>query len=288
MISKNSLIPITKAQVFFDGTFSDPRLSHPEGLAFDKEGNLWCGGERGEIYKIDHTGKTIELIGNTGGFSLGMAFDSNNNLYVCDNKHQCVFKLNTITGEITKFADGNGELRVPNFPVVDEKYSCLYVSDSYGAGEEGPGIWRFELETGKGDLWYKKPLNFANGLAISLDRSALYVAETFSERVSVIPILPHGEAGEKEVFVDSLNALPDGLALDVNGNLYVSCYEPSQVLKINDNKEVETLIHDVTAHTLCHPTNCAFWGEDMYTTNLGRWHITKFPVGVKGAPLIME
>lgn len=282
----NPLVPISKAEVFFDGVFSEPRLSHPEGLAFDIDGNLWCGGERGEIYKIDNEGKSIELIANTGGFSLGMAFDSNHNLYICDHKHQCVFKLNTLSGEITRFADGDGLLRVPNFPIVDEKRSCLFVSDSYEMGNEGPGIWKFDLQTGKGELWYKEPLNFANGLALSLDGTFLYVAETFAEQVSIIPILENGEAGEKQIYVDQLKALPDGLALDENGHLYICCYEPSQLLKVNDDREVFRLIYDETAHTFCHPTNCAFWKEDMYTTNLGRWHITKFPVGVKGQPLI--
>jgi hypothetical protein len=27
-----------------------PQLDHAEGLAFDREGYLYCGGERGQIY----------------------------------------------------------------------------------------------------------------------------------------------------------------------------------------------------------------------------------------------
>jgi len=43
-------IPFERSTVFFDGLFSEPRLNHPEGLAINAEGNVWCGGEVGEIY----------------------------------------------------------------------------------------------------------------------------------------------------------------------------------------------------------------------------------------------
>src|SRR3712207_8660440 len=39
-------------------------------------------------------------------------------------------------------------------------------------------------------------------------------------------------------------ALPDGLAFDTEGNLYVACYEPSQVLRVAPDGTVECLIRD--------------------------------------------
>jgi gluconolactonase len=52
------LLPMERVEVFFDVTFSEPRLRHPEGVAIDKEGNVWCGGEGGEIYASRVTGPT--------------------------------------------------------------------------------------------------------------------------------------------------------------------------------------------------------------------------------------
>ncbi|MBP1934465.1 SMP-30/gluconolactonase/LRE family protein [Ammoniphilus resinae] len=282
----NPVISMDQAKIFIDGTMSEPRLSHPEGLAFDKEGNLWCGGERGEIYRIDPNGQSLEIVANTGGFSLGMAFDRQDLLYVCDNKHNAVFRLNIRTNELTRFIDGAKEgIRVPNFPVIDHQRNCLYVSDSYEFGGKGPGVWRFDLTTGEGGLWFKEAMNFANGMVLSLDGNVLYVAETFGKQISAISIMEDGSAGGKQ-FVASIDALPDGLSVDQVGNIYVSCYEPSMLYRIKREGEVEVLIHDQDAHTLCHPTNCAFWEDELYTTNLGRWHITKFKVGIKGASLL--
>src|SRR5215210_6270090 len=180
-----SEIPIERSTIFFDGIFSEPRLNHPEGLAIDRDGNVWCGGEAGEIYRIAADGSRIELMASTGGFTLGMAFDHLGRLYTCDLKHAAVFRFDPASGALDRFASGDGStrMRVPNVPVVDVLRNCLYVSDSHHFQEAGPGVWRFELDTGAGGLWYDRSLRFANGMALSGDRSSLYVAETFARRV---------------------------------------------------------------------------------------------------------
>jgi sugar lactone lactonase YvrE len=285
--TRRPVIPFERSTVFFDGIFSEPRLNHPEGLAIDDAGNVWCGGEEGEIYRIAADGSRIELMASTGGFTLGLAFDQRGHLYTCDLKHAAVFRFDPASGALDRFATGSAtaSMRVPNVPVVDTRRNCLYVSDSYHFQQAGPGIWRFDLESGAGELWYDRPLRFANGLALSADRDVLYVAETFARRVTRIPIRADGSAGDDEVFLRDLPGLPDGLAFDVEGRLYVCCYEPSRILRADPDGRVELLIDDPEAHTLCHPTNCAFRGQDLFSSNLGRWHITRTEVGVEGLPL---
>jgi sugar lactone lactonase YvrE len=281
------IIPFEQSTVFFDGVFSEPRLKHPEGLAIDAHGNVWCGGEDGQIYRIAADGSKIELMASTDGFTLGMAFGPDGRLYTCDLKHAAVFRFDPATGDLVRFATGDGsrQLQIPNVPVVDLQRNCLYVSDSHHFQTAGPGVWRFNLSTGAGSLWYDRPLRFANGLALSADRNSLYVAETFARRVVRIPLGADGSAGEAEPFVQNLPALPDGLVLDVQGRVYICCYEPSRVYRVSLDGQVELLIDDPEAHTLCHPTNGAFRGTDLFTSNLGRWHITRTPVGVAGLPL---
>jgi gluconolactonase len=282
-----AVIPFEQSSIFFDGLFSEPRLNHPEGLAVDADGNVWCGGEEGEIYRIAADGSSIETIAKTGGFTLGMAFDGQGRLYACDLKHAAVFRLDPSSGELTRFAtgDGSSEMRVPNVPVVDVQRNCLYVSDSHDFHQAGPGVWRFDLDTGAGSLWYDRPLRFANGMALSADRGTLYVAETFARRVVAISILPDGRAGEASVFLEDVPGLPDGLALDTEGRMYVCCYEPSRVCRATPDGRIEILIDDPEAHMLCHPTNGAFRGTELFTSNLGRWHITRTEVGARGLPL---
>jgi sugar lactone lactonase YvrE len=281
------VIPFERSTVFFDGVFSEPRLNHPEGLAIDGAGNVWCGGEEGEIYRIDADASRIELMATTGGFTLGMAFDTAGRLYTCDLKHAAVFRFDPASGSLERFAEGDGSARmqIPNVPVVDVQRNCLYVSDSFHFQQAGPGVWRFDLDSGAGQLWYDRPLRFANGLALSADRSWLYAAETFARRVVRIPIQADGSAGAAEPFVQDVPALPDGLAFDVEGRLYLACYEPSRIYRADASGRVELLIDDPEAHTLCHPTNCAFRGTELFNSNLGRWHVTRTEVGVAGLPL---
>jgi gluconolactonase len=275
--------------VFIDGTLSDPQLDHPEGLAVHPDGSVWCGGERGQIFRVEPDGRAMMQIASTDGFCLGMAFDRTaEHLYVCDLKHAAVFRLDTESGRIERFTDGApaGAFKIPNYPAFDAD-GRLYVSDSHAFGVPGPGVWRVEPD-GRADLWYDRDVTFANGLAVAADGRSLYVAETFAHKVFRIPIADGGSAGEREDVAELPGSWPDGLALDVDGNLYVGCYEPSRVLRVSPAGEVDTLYHDLSAHTLAHPTNVAFRGTTMFTTNLGRWHLTRLEVDVEGLPLPVE
>jgi sugar lactone lactonase YvrE len=215
-----------------------------------------------------------------------MAFDRTaENLYICDNKLAAVFRLDVATGAVERFADGApaGSFKIPNYPAFDAE-GRLFVSDSHAFGEPGPGVWRVDPD-GRAELWYDRDVVFANGLAVAADGQWLYVAETFAHKVFRIAIRDDGSAGEREDVAELPGSWPDGLALDQQGNLYVGCYEPSRVLRVSPSGEVETLYHDLSAHTLAHPTNLAFRGTTMFTSNLGRWHLTRLEVGIEGAPV---
>ena len=273
-----------QVRIAFDGTMTRPQLDHPEGLAFDRDGRLYCGGEQGQIFRLSLEDCTLEQVGDTGGFCLGMAFNAEGDLFICDSRHAAVFRFRPDTGQLELFAkEADGQrLRIPNYPAFDAE-GRLYVSDSYEFKEPGPGIFRFTPD-GRGELWYREPLNFANGLAFSPDGSALYVIESFSRSLSRIPMTGTGEAGQREQ-VAFVGMVPDGLAVDALGRLYVSCYEPSAVYRIAVDGTVETIWHDPEAVVLCHPTNCAFRGTSLYTVNLGKCHITELAVGIEGSPL---
>jgi sugar lactone lactonase YvrE len=274
-----ALLGLSACRVFYDGTTTEPRLDHPECVAVHPDGSVWCGGELGQIYRIDPDGVRLEVVASTGGFCLGLALDADGNVFVCDLKHSAVMRWDSRRRTVEWFASGvpGHAMRIPNYPAFDPA-GRLYVSDSYGPTEPGPGIFRFEPD-GSGTLWFDEPLQFANGLALSPDGAHVYVAETFANAIIRIPIQADGSAGRREEIARLPGVLPDGLAFDQRGDLYVGCYEPSQVLRIGQDGKVECVVADPQAHMLCHPTNLAWRGTTLFTANLGRWHITAIELG---------
>src|SRR3954453_20488686 len=108
-------IPIERFEVFATG------LDHPECLAFDRAGDLWAGGEAGQVYRIDPAGR-VTTVATLGGFNAGIAFSPlDHALYVCNS----VLGLVPLgpDGRHTVFAaeaDGH-RIVYPNFPVFDRR-----------------------------------------------------------------------------------------------------------------------------------------------------------------------
>ncbi len=265
------------ARVFFDGIFTEPRVAHPEGVAVHADGSIWCGTEWGDLLRIEADGSRLTRMGSTGGFALGIAFDSAGNCFICDLKHAAVFRYDAKSGAVAKFASSG--ILVPNFPVVDERRGVLYVSDSRGNNNVGPGVFRYDLRTGEGGVWSTSPMDFANGMAMAPDGQGLYVVESDRSQVSYVPINADGSAGAARVAVSGVNNVPDGLAFAPDGTLYISCYEPSRIYRVRPGGALETLIEDPAATVMAHPTNIAVKGNTLYSANLGRWHITAIDLG---------
>lgn len=271
------VLKMSAARVFFDGTFAEPRLAHPEGVAIHADGSIWCGTEWGDLIRIEADGSRHTRLGTTNGFALGIALDSGGNAYVCDLKHAAVFRYDAGTGALSRFAASG--ILVPNYPVIDERRGVLYVSDSRGNNNIGPGVYRYDLKTGEGGVWSAAPMDFANGMALAPDGNGLYVVESDRAQVSYVPILADGSAGTPTVAIAETQTVPDGLAIAADGTIYVSCYEPSRIYRKRPGAALEILIEDRAATTIAHPTNIALRGNTMYTANLGRWHITAIALG---------
>jgi gluconolactonase len=282
--AENPVLPMERARVLFDGIFSEPRLQHPECVAVGPDGWIWCGSEHGQILRVAPDGSGIEEVASTGGFTLGLAFDGDRALFACDLRHAGVFRLDLKMRQLSRFTKPG--IRIPNYAVVDAARGRLLVSDSHHFADPGPGVWAYDLKSGEGGLWYAEPLTFANGMALTLDGNALLVCETFARRISRIAIGPDGKAGLAEAYATDLPGLPDGIAFDANGALFVGCYEPSRILRIPPGGgAAEIYIEDPTAHLFAHPTNIAFDGPVLYTANLGRWHITRVDTDTSAPPL---
>lgn len=275
------LFPISEVRNFAVG------LDHPEGIAVGRDGMLYAGGEAGQVYRISPDGSKITTIAQTGGFCLGLTLDREERIYLCDAGRRQLLRV-TQDGGITVLAeafDGKPFLN-PNFGVFDDEGN-FYFSDS-GEWKQGNGVvYRLDVR-GRLSLFSPGPFHFANGLALSADHRFLYVVESNLDRVVRIPVRANGTGGTPEVFVEGMARVPDGLAFDREGNLYVTTYASNCIYRVRLDRTVELVCQDVENLFLCQPTNCAFGGPDfdqLYVANLGRNHISVLDLKIPGQPL---
>ncbi|MGH9529358.1 MAG: SMP-30/gluconolactonase/LRE family protein [Terriglobales bacterium] len=269
-------IPIERFEIFAEG------LDHPEGLAFDNDGDLWAGGELGQIYRINRRGK-VQTVTTLGGFNLGLAFSKHQELFVCNFKLGALIQLDRSGKPIRSWERaGHYRLRNPNFAVFDREGN-LYFSDS-GQFNKNDGFLFVLRPNGKIEELLAA-LAFPNGLSLSADERTLYVIQSTKDNVLAVPILESGMIGNPRVFASGLRSVPDGAALDANGNLYVTCYASHNIYRVAPKGKVSLFAADVQGTMIASPTNAAFGGpgfDEIYFANLSRWHICRVRAGIEG------
>jgi gluconolactonase len=269
-VSQRPIIEPRQMQVAAEG------LDHPEGIAVDADGCLWAGGEAGQLYRV-RDGR-VETVAELGGFCLGITLASNGEIVVCNTgRHslQFVSRRGELLREITEV--GGTKLETPNFAVFD-RGGNLYFSDS-GHWNGSDGRVYVVRPSGRAEH-FAGPFHFANGLCMNESGDTLFVVESQRDRVMRIPIAVDGKAGQSEIYAEGLQRIPDGIAFDEAGNLFVTCYATDCIYRVTQDGTVELFAFDPEGTMLARPTNVAFGGPDrktMYVANLGRWHITSIP-----------
>ncbi len=275
----DSLMNLTDFMPFSDG------LDHPEGVTYAPDGYVYAGGEAGQIYRVNLADGAFEEIGSTGGFILGLAPDADNNLYACDLDLGNVMKI-TQSGEVSKYSSNEEPIPAPNYPVFD-KAGNLYFSSSGGWHEQNGKIYRIP-PNGKTELVSESFASFANGMTLNPQGTHLYVVLSNKPGIERAEIKADGTLGEPEEVVTMERTVPDGVAFDVDGNLYISCYTPDIIYRLTPSGQLDKLVEDWESTTISSPTNIIFAGDDRKTlvvASLSRWHLTKAQMPVAGAPL---
>ena len=262
-------------------------LDHPEGVAVAPNGLVHAGGEAGQIYSIDLLAGSCETIACTGGFVTGLAHDAAGVVYACDVGRQAVLRV-TPAGALSVYAQGNAEqrMRLPNYPVFD-RAGNLYVSDSGEWAREDGLLWRVR-PGGAAEIWDRQACGFPNGMCLTPDGQALIVVESSPPRILRIPLRADGSAGRRELLLELPRTVPDGVAYDCAGRLYISLYTPSAILRLDSDGRLVTLYEEWERFLLDSATNVAFGGPGRVTllvANLDGRKLLHAPVEVAGHPL---
>jgi gluconolactonase len=212
--------------------------------------------------------------------SNGLTLDAQGRLVACDHGNRRVYRLGkdgkTKKTLVRKY--WGKRFNSPNDLVYKSNGDLYFTDPPYGLmvkGAEGfPGqeldfCGVYRLSKKRKLTLLTKSMTRPNGLAFSPDEKTLYVANSDPEKAvwMAFPVKKNGRLGQGRVFYDATKwvktkkGLPDGMKVDVNGNLFAT--GPGGVLVFApDGTHLGTIATGV-------PTANCNWGDDgsvLYVT----------------------
>ena len=211
--------------------------SYCEGIVFDYDGNGYVS-HGCHITQVVFSGdSTISTsIWAETGAPNGHKVLADGTHLVCDASRHAVLHLDAAGRVIGKASsECNGKpLRGPNDLSLDPK-GGFYFTDPGGSEDKPIGTVHYVDARGVTHL-VAEGLRYPNGIVLRPDGRTLLVAESKGNRILAYPVIKPGQVGAMGVFADlpakgagQIDNQPDGMALDVDGNLYVAHYGMRQV-----------------------------------------------------------
>ena len=242
------------------------------------EGPVWIGGKLlfteippSRIHELLDDGGTAVWRSGTNGTN-GLAVHPNGDLIACQHFNHRVTKSPATPaggGMRTNLATtfDRKMLNSPNDVIVRKDGNIYFTDPDFAAAANDPdaGTSRQDKQAifriaPNGDLSRIKEVDSKpNGIALSPDDNLLYVADSMLDQVAVWDVDAAGVPSNERKFVDTAGG-PDGMAVDLAGNVYVSSEAGIEVFsKTGGVVGVISLPGNVKA------TNCTFGGADGRT-----------------------
>jgi len=266
-------------------------FSRCEGIAFNGEGDLYVSGDQA-LWRVDTQGEVTRI---ADAFSnLGLAAIGDRDILFADfgptnafdhgaNRDGIVWRV-TPEGDRSVAATGMGD---PNFILVLENGSFLVSDDA----TDEVFIVREDGSVGL----FTQQINHPNGMVLSIDGTRLYVAQMFK---SINPIVYDGRLwtlgienntvqGHPEVVANLGDAAAnDGLAMDIQGRIYIAAWGTGQIWRLEPSTGALVLV----AENMPGIASLAFGQGDfdhgaIYATSTLQGIVWEVDVGIEGAPL---
>jgi DNA-binding beta-propeller fold protein YncE len=281
----------------FVGTFDAPPNNRPNQLLrFDRNGRLEAQRDFGNTpllgLEFDRANRKV-YIANVGNFagvdSKIQRIAANFNAATMIEDVAVIPPVGAPGPRTVPNPDGSSDTitfgsgaRVPNAMVFDS-LGNLYVSDSFqGAifriNDAATCVTPCPVDTISHDPLLATagfPPFGANGLALSDDEKALFIANTGDDRVLKLDLTkPPLSVGAVSVFAESINGA-DGIAFDKHGRLWVAANQADEVVGLNSIGRVVAKLGDFqgirsdgTVRGLLFPASLVIVGDELFVTNL--------------------
>ena len=252
-------------------------VSNPEGPVCLEDGSwVFTEMDLGAISHVSSGGAARRIITQTG-LPNGLTIDLKGNIWVAEAKQRALLQVD-LSGRVTECSRGSPELPflLPN-DLCFGPDGWIYMTDSgilledmralpsplaaYDLQYDGR-VFRIDPRTGMCSL-IDRGLRLTNGIAFGPLGNDLYVAETLSGNIYRYEIEAGKSKREREIFANVMVkppeefgriAGPDGMAFDMDGNLYIAVLIQGDITVLDRFGNVRERIK--TDGSL--PTNLAF------------------------------
>jgi len=203
------------------------------------EGRLWMsdmGG--GKVYALSESGE-LEVLVEVPNDPSGIGFLPDGTPLIVSMKDRRLLRLED--GELVCHADLAplvGEK--PNDMVVDSlgrAYIGNFGFDIMAEADYAPANLVLVLPTGEARA-VAEDLAFPNGTVILDGGETLVVAETLGNCLTAFDIAADGSLSGRRVYADLGDHDPDGICLDRDGGIWVSCFSQDVYLRVLEGGEV--------------------------------------------------
>jgi gluconolactonase len=238
-------------------------VDHPESISVGPHGEAYTTGTGCQVYRLDLQSNTAEQFARTEARCLGQAVDAEGNVYAAHTAGN-VLRI-TPGGQISVYATapGGGKFLCANYPAFD-KTDNLYLSDSGDwSGQVNGHLYKIAPGGGEAQLWYRESVDTPNAIALDAEERFLYFVETFGSSIARVAIMSDGSAGAFERVVHMPRHIPDGIAFDEQGRLWIGCHRPDAIYVFDlESRRLELFATDWRGDALRGPTDVAFAGEN--------------------------
>ena len=237
-------------------------VDHPESIAIGPRGEAYTTGTGCQVYRVDLERNAVSVFASTRNRCLGQAVDAAGNLYCAETVLGAVVKI-TPDGQLSTYAGGPDKrpFMCANYPAFD-RCGNMYLSDSGDwSGQLNGRLYKIPPGGGPARLWYSEPLDTPNAIALDAAEDYLYFVETFGSAIARIAIRADGSAGVFERVVHMPRHVPDGIAFDGEGRLWIACHRPDALYVFDlQSRRLELFVDDWMGEALRGPTDIAFAG----------------------------
>jgi gluconolactonase len=193
-----------------------------EGPSFDRDGNLYVTNiPYGQVFNVSPEGE-FTLVSTYDGEPNGLKIHKNGHIFIADHK-QGLMLLDHRSGKVEALLDRpRGERFKGLNDLVFAKNGDLYFTDQGESGLHDPTGRLYRLRADRRLELLLDNVPSPNGLVLTPNEDILYLAVTRNNAVWRVPLLPDGNLGRVGIFIQMSGGMgPDGMAIDVEGNLAV-------------------------------------------------------------------